>query len=182
MPAPPAILIRRAVAADAGDLAELGAATFVETFAHLYPPEDLTEFLERAHSRAVYARLLANPGVAIWLAGTGHGPPVGYAVAGPCKLPVAGLEPTAGEMRQLYVLAGHQKLQLGTRLLVTALDWLEAHFSPLYVGVWSENHGAQRLYGRFGFDKVGEYGFPVGRQVDREFILKRSAGGTPAAR
>jgi diamine N-acetyltransferase len=39
--------------------------------------------------------------------------------------------------------------------------------------VWSENLGAQRFYGRYGFDKVGEYGFVVGKTIDREFILKR---------
>jgi hypothetical protein len=40
--------------------------------------------------------------------------------------------------------------------------------------VWSENHGAQRLYARYGFDKIGEYGFPVGQTIDREFILKQT--------
>jgi RimJ/RimL family protein N-acetyltransferase len=41
------------------------------------------------------------------------------------------------------------------------------------VGVWSENVGAQRLYARYGFEKIGEYDFPVGAQLDREFILKQ---------
>ena len=45
-----------------------------------------------------------------------------------------------------------------------ALDWLVANERmPLYIGVWSENLGAQRFYERYGFGKVGEYGFP-GRQ------------------
>jgi diamine N-acetyltransferase len=60
--------------------------------------------------------------------------------------------------------------------LSQALAWLDARGRlPLYVGVWSQNLGAQRLYGRFGFHKVGEYDFPVGRHVDREFILERPA-------
>ena len=45
----------------------------------------------------------------------------------------------------------------------------------VWIGVWSENHGAQRFYARHGFEKVGEYGFTVGRTVDHEFILRRSA-------
>ena len=37
------------------------------------------------------------------------------------------------------------------------LEWLGAQRQvPIYVGVWSENHGAQRFYGRYGFNKVGE--------------------------
>jgi diamine N-acetyltransferase len=55
-----------------------------------------------------------------------------------------------------------------------ALTWFtEQQRTPLYIGVWSENFGAQRFYERYGFRKVGEYGFPVGTTVDHEFILKR---------
>lgn len=165
--------ISRATMADVPDLARLGRATFIEAFGHNYLPEDLEEFLAGAHSEAAYARLVADEKIAAWLA-SDDGTAVGYVVAGPCKLPVAGLEPGAGEVRQLYVLTTAQNRQLGTRLLVTALDWLAARgHHPLYVGVWSQNPGAQRLYARFGFDKVGEYDFPVGRHIDREFILKR---------
>ncbi len=83
-------------------------------------------------------------------------------------------EPRAGEIRQLYVLATHQNQRLGAKLLDVAFAWLtEQKFSPLYIGVWSQNYGAQRFYGRYGFTKVGEYGFPVGKTVDHEFILKR---------
>jgi ribosomal protein S18 acetylase RimI-like enzyme len=56
----------------------------------------------------------------------------------------------------------------------SGLQWLESQGrTPLYIGVWSENLGAQRFYGRYGFKKIGEYGFVVGNTVDREFILKR---------
>ena len=55
-----------------------------------------------------------------------------------------------------------------------ALAWLEAEgFSPLWIGVWSGNRGARRLYERMGFTKVGEYYFSVGQARDREFILRR---------
>jgi ribosomal protein S18 acetylase RimI-like enzyme len=168
-------VIRRAVLADAPALAELGAATFVEAFAYLYSPEDLAEFLASSHSQAAYERHLRDPAVAIWLAETAGAPPIGYAVAGSCKLPVKNLEARAGEIRQIYVRAAFHKHRLGTKLLVTALDWLASqNRRPLYVGVWSQNFGAQRLYGRFGFEKIGEYEFNVGRQRDQEFILRQN--------
>jgi ribosomal protein S18 acetylase RimI-like enzyme len=111
--------------------------------------------------------------MAYWLVGAEGESAVGFALAGYCKLPVANLEPTAGELRQLYVRSTHQQHGLGTRLFEAALAWLEQRYSPLYIGVWSQNYGAQRFYGRYGFVKVGEYGFPVGKTVDREFILRR---------
>jgi len=43
----------------------------------------------------------------------------------------------------------------------------------VWMGVWSENFGAQRFYARYGFSKVGTYAFPVGKVFDLEFILRR---------
>jgi diamine N-acetyltransferase len=167
------IAIRRAHATDAARLAELGAATFIETFGHLYQPKDLEAFLSSSRSPERYGQMLANARMGLWLA-LDRGSAVGYAVVGPCKLPYENLEPAAGEVQELYVRSDYHGYQIGTRLLSTALDWLaEERFRPLYVGVWSENVGAQRLYRRYGFEKVGEYGFPVGDHVDHEFILKR---------
>jgi ribosomal protein S18 acetylase RimI-like enzyme len=166
-------VIRRAVPDDAAALAELGAATFSETFGHLYPAEDLQTFL-LTHSVDAWDRVLKDPGTAVWLAELDDGSKVGFIVVGACKLPVEDREATAGEIKQLYVLARHHNLRLGTRLMELGLEWLEAqNRTPIYIGVWSENYGAQRFYARYGFEKVGEYGFPVGSTVDHEFILKR---------
>jgi ribosomal protein S18 acetylase RimI-like enzyme len=168
------VTIRRATPDDIPQLAKLGAVTFTETFGHLYKPQDLQAFLTNSRSEARYAKMLADPKTGIWLAAAESQPPCAYAVVGRCKLPVENLEPSAGELQELYVLSGHRGLELGSRLLHLSLKWLDDQgFAPLYIGVWSENSGAQRLYGRFGFRKVGEYGFPVGDHVDREYILKR---------
>jgi ribosomal protein S18 acetylase RimI-like enzyme len=165
--------VRRATTSDAAEIATLAEMTFTETFGYLYPPEDLASFVASAYTREACLETLADPRVASWLVGPERAAAVGFAVAGYCKLPVVGLEPTAGELRQLYVLATHQKHRLGTRLFEAALAWLEERYSPLYIGVWSKNHGAQRFYGRYGFVKVGEYGFRVGKTIDEEFILRR---------
>jgi ribosomal protein S18 acetylase RimI-like enzyme len=145
-----------------------------EAFAHLYRPDDLQEFLSKAHSVQMYERLIRDPDVGIWLAAPSNAAAIGYIVAGLCKLPVPNLEPRAGEIRRLYVRTTVQSGGIGTKLLCTALDWLAAErFSPLYVGVWSGNHGAQRLYQRYGFERMGEYEFMVGKQRDHEFIFRK---------
>jgi len=170
---PPGITIRRATVDDAPALAALAADTFVETFGHLYQPEDLATFLATEQTAVNYRRLIAQPEVAVWVAETGDGGLAGFLTAGPCKLPVPDREAGAGEIRQLYLRASVQGQGLGTRMLDSGLAWLrEQGHAPLYIGVWSGNFGAQRLYGRHGFGKVGEYDFPVGKHLDREFILK----------
>lgn len=154
-------------------LAEIGAATFTEAFGHLYPAEDLQAFLAASHSVEVWARTLADSQRAAWLA-VADETLMGFIVVGPCKLPIANRESSAGEVQQLYVLQRFHNRRLGSELMAVGLEWLEEHGrTPIYIGVWSRNFGAQRFYGRYGFAKDGEYGFPVGKTVDLEFILKR---------
>jgi ribosomal protein S18 acetylase RimI-like enzyme len=170
---PPTLSFRRATLEDAAALSVLGAATFTETFGHLYPPEDLQTFLTESHSLAAWRRTLSDSERGISLAVLDD-KPVGFIAVGACKLPIENREATAGEIQMLYVLATHHNLRLGSRLMDLGLEWLrEKDKAPLYIGVWSENYGAQRFYGRYGFGQVGEYGFRVGSTVDREFILKR---------
>ena len=120
-----------------------------------------------------WARLLGDGKHAAWLAFANEAP-IGFIAVGPCKLPVDKREKSAGEIHQLYVIRQFHNRHLGTELMAVGLHWLEANGrTPIYIGVWSQNSGAQRFYGRYGFEKVGEYGFHVGKTVDREFILKR---------
>lgn len=168
--------IRRASAADAAVLAGLGADTFTETFAHLYPPQDLQDFLAAAYSTEAFRACLEDARHAMWIAeapGPDGPQPIGYAHAGPCALPHPEVTPGCGELKRLYVRRSGQGGGLGQALLDTALAWLDAPGRRLWIGVWSLNHGAQRLYARHGFSKVGEYVFPVGETRDHEFILSR---------
>jgi len=170
-----ALAIRRAGPADAEALSRIGERTFADTFGHLYPAEDLEAFLAESHAPQDYVRYAADAAYALWLLEDGTDA-VGYALAGPCGLPHPDVAPGDGELKRLYVLDSVQNSGWGGRLFQTALDWLERDGPrTLWISVWSENLGAQRFYARHGFEKAGEYEFPVGRVRDREFMLRRRA-------
>lgn len=172
MPEP---VIRRAGSADADILSALGALTFTETFGHLYAPEDLATFLAEAYGPERTRADLADPRKAQWIVEV-DGEPVGYALAGPCGLPHDDVSETCGELKRIYFSRASQGNGMGGKLFAEVMGWLAGQgFRDLWIGVWSENHGAQRFYERQGFEKVGEYGFHVGATVDREFILRRAA-------
>jgi GNAT superfamily N-acetyltransferase len=165
--------IRRAGPADAETLVEIGRTTFAETFGHLYPPQDLAAFLAEAHSLQRAQADLADPAKAAWLAEV-DGEAVGYALAGPCKLPHPQATADCGELERIYLRAGRQGGGVGSRLLDAALAWLVKDGPrQLWIGVWSENLGAQRLYARRGFEVAGTYEFIVGETRDRELIMRR---------
>lgn len=166
------ITLRRASPEDAEILTALGRETFSATFAHLYPPEDLAHFLADAHTPEQYATWAVDPAYGLWIAER-DGRPIGYALAGPNTLPHPDAAPGDGELKRIYVATEAQGAGVGALMLEATLEWLNRLERPLWIGVWSQNHGAQRLYGRHGFVKAGEYEFHVGRTRDREFILRR---------
>lgn len=168
-------IIRRAGPADASALAQIACRTFTETFGHLYPAQDLADFLHTTYAPSECERVLADPRCAAWLV-EDAGVVVGHALAGPCGLPHADVRAEDGELKRLYLLRSAHNGGCGGRLLDEALAWLERDGPRrIWLSVWSENHGAQRFYARRGFTKVAEYEFIVGRQRDREFMFRRDA-------
>jgi len=172
-------VIRPAVETDAEALAELGRRTFIDTFVDTagfaipYPADDLDEFLEASFHPDAICSKLNEPGSAWWVAER-DGTLLAFANTGPNTLPHPDARPSHAELRRLYVSKAAQGLGLGTKLLAVALEWMEANTDgPLWIGVWSGNLKAQKLYAAYGFEKAGEYQYPVGRWMDHEFILRR---------
>ena len=158
----------------AEQLSAIGVETFVQSFGHLYADADLKKFLQDKHSVEGYQRLIDDPDHAIWVASDAAGRIAGYLVAGPCKLPVSDMPARSGELIRFYLLRDYQGAGLGRRMLDPALGWLHEQFDHIYLSVYSENLGAQRLYERYGFEKIQEYFFMVGDHADPEFIMKRT--------
>ena len=171
--------IRRALPGDAEALAALKRETFRESFVDggfrvAYPPDDLATFIAKSYALAVVAAELANPERASWVAEDETGRLLGYTQVGPCKLPHDEADAREGELYQLYVRGEAQGVGLGRALLDAALDHLAAtRPGRVWLGVWSGNISAQRVYERRGFSKVGDYRFPVGTWLDEEFIFRR---------
>ena len=155
--------IRAARAEDAEALGALGRQTFLDTFvaadgfAIPYPADDLAAFLDSSFSPDATARKLTEPGAAWWVADR-NGDLLAFANAGPNTLPHPEATPANMELRRLYVGKSAQGLGLGSKLLTASLDWMEANTDgPLWIGVWSGNLKALKLYAAYGFEKAGEY-------------------------
>lgn len=171
------LLIRAARPDDAPALTRLGREvfvhTFVEDFSIPYPPEDLSRYLDASFDPVSTAARIDDAGQAWWVAEE-EGRLLGFANAGPNSLPHEDAKPTHAELRRLYLAREAQGVGLGVRFMDTVLPWMEAHTNgPLWIGVWSGNVRAQKLYARYGFRPVGGYRYPVGSWFDDEFILRR---------
>ena len=166
-------VLRRATVDDAAALARIGATTFTETFGHLYPASDLAPYLAEAYDVDATRAMLDRYDCAAWLLEV-DGEPIGHALAGACGLPHTEVHPGDGELKRLYLSSAHQNGGHGQRLFRAAMEWLERDGPrTLWIGVWSQNLGAQRFYARHGFERVGDYDFIVGSTRDHEYILRR---------
>jgi GNAT superfamily N-acetyltransferase len=163
------VVFRRATPGDAPLLAELGAATFVETFGHLYRAEDLNAFLE-VHTVGSWASELADSNFAITI-GEDDGEAVAYAKLGPAKLPFT---PPQGaiELRQFYVRGPHHGSGVAAAMMAWAIDQARARgANAMYLSVFVDNPRARRFYERHGFVRVGSYAFMVGEHADEDDVM-----------
>ena len=171
------LTIRRASAADADSLSAISRETFIETFGHLYTPEDLNWHLDFAYAPEKYRDALDEQGAAAWLLEDEAGIAQGYVFAGPCGLPHDEVQAGDLELKRLYLRQAIQNGGWGAQLFAEAENWMRRNGpAAIWIGVWSQNPGAQRFYARHGYQKVGEYFYPVGEARDLEFILRRDIG------
>ncbi len=167
------MILRPATIADAPALAALGAESFIAAFGHLYTEADLNAFLATVHSPGAVAEEIAGDSCTHYLAEQ-DGCLVAY-----CKLRYPShytaytdaADPI--ELGQLYALPGYTGTGIGARLMDWALDVArERGHDAVLLSVYSENFGAQRFYQRYGFGKIADITFPVGEQLDPEFLYE----------
>ena len=162
---------RDATAADLPAINHIFRQSFCETFAHLYDPRDLADFLAK-FTPEVWREQFDDPRYGFRVA-EADGKIVGYVKIGPSALPVE-TDAAAMELRQLYILKGYH----GVGIAHALMDWAIAEARSrggreLYLTVYVENHRARRFYDRYGFESVGRYDFMVGSQADEDIIMRK---------
>lgn len=171
---------RTASIEDAPALAALGRETFIETFGHLYQPDDLAAFLV-SHDEERWREQLAADDFAVRIV-EGDGKAVAYAKLGPPSLPFEVSAPSI-ELRQFYVLRPWQ----GTSIARELMDWVLAEArrrgaEELYLSVFVDNRRARRFYERYGFTFVAPYAFMVGNHADEDHIMRLILNDAPEER
>lgn len=162
--------IRRAVPEDAGALAMVGSATFLESYALVLNGRDIVAHCAKAHAPELYARWLADPDVALWVAEEGREVTVGYAAMTLPDLPEA--LPGDLELRRIYVLAPFKGSGTGRAFVEAVAEEARRRGARrLTLGMYGGNHAALAFYTRVGFRQIGVRTFTVGEQVCDDLVL-----------
>ena len=165
------IAYRDVMPEDAALIADLFSRSFVETFGHLYAPEDLDSFVAGITPESFEAEI-RDPEFALRVAETSD-EPVGFAKLGPASLPLDTPQNTA-ELWQIYVLQPWQGRGIAEQLYHWALGEARRRGAEhLQLSVYVDNIRARRFYERRGFEPVGRYDFMVGNHADEDLIMRR---------
>lgn len=165
-------VVRRAGPDDADALALIGAATFLESYAHMIGIADMLLHVANKNSPAAFAAFVADRECALWIAEMpGTNAPIGYALLTPPDLPIDTYEGDI-ELRRIYLLSKWQGGGLGRKLIELAVDHARAAGKRrLLIGVYAGNEAAIGFYRRIGCEQVGLRRFQVGTAVFDDLVL-----------
>ncbi|MFM8498827.1 MAG: N-acetyltransferase family protein [Chakrabartia sp.] len=157
---------------EAAALATLGRDTFVETFGHLYRPEDLAAFLTSIYAEDSIARQLDSDRILYRLA-EDAGQLVGYCKLGlDVSLDYDPGDKTVIELKQLYVFASHHGSGVGQALMDWTIGEAQARDADeILLSVYADNARGQGFYKRNGFRWIADTYFMVGNHRDEEYLF-----------
>ena len=158
------VVVREADGEDAGRLALVSDATFLETFAGMISGDALVTHCQRRHAPDYLRQLLEGGARVAQL----DGAPIGYALLTAPELDAA--REGDIELKKIYVLSRFHGSGLAARLLDAALAGAAGH-ARLLLGVKNDNHRAIGFYTKQGFRQIGTRRFDVGGTLYDDVVL-----------
>jgi len=166
--------IRRATAADADALSEIGARTFFETFAADNTPEDMKLFLESTWSPELQRAEILDEGLDTLLACDASGAIAGFAQLRVNHPPEGIVVRAPVELKRFYVDKPWHGQGVARLLMEAAERAARARGArEFWLGVWERNERAQAFYRKCGFRKVGKQIFVVGTDPQTDDVMLR---------
>ncbi|KAF2153931.1 acyl-CoA N-acyltransferase [Myriangium duriaei CBS 260.36] len=165
--------VRKAVVEDAEQVATLGVHVFTTSFGHTVTKEQLKSFLDEAYSTAAIKNDITNPDKDMLVAEDDNGTIVGFVLMNrasiePC---VEHLKPKI-ELQRLYISIDHHGQGIAQALTREVEDSARKNdFKYMWLGVWENNHRAQKVYKKLGYQRIGEHVFDIGGDLQTDHIM-----------
>lgn len=170
----PHIAIRMAEPGDAAAIAELGARTFLSTYAEANTPENIHAYIADSFSTETILTELEDP-QSVFLLVVRDGLNIGFAKVCKSETPDCVDEPNPIELERIYVDASHQGGGVGALLMQAVIDYARAEgCGSIWLGVWEKNTAALGFYERHGFTLVGTKYFTVGNDQQNDAVMCRT--------
>ncbi|KAI1158657.1 acyl-CoA N-acyltransferase [Nemania serpens] len=165
-----------ALASEAAAIAKIGADTFTTTFGHAVTPEDLKKFLAETYVESAVLADLKDPAMETFVARDSAGKVWGMVqlVRNITDPAVSGDPATHAHLQRLYVATEAHGRGIGSRLMAAVEAQARAEgFKTMWLSVWENSTGAQRLYAKLGYERIGTTDFLMGACVHTDYLLSK---------
>lgn len=172
------ITIREATKPDAALIADLSRQTFYESFAAFNTKDNMDKFLNEQFTHEL---LMAEVGAPrnVFLLAYDEQIPVGYARLRENNNPPQLRRDQSIEIARIYVVADRIGRGLGNLLMRQSINIaVQKNHDTIWLGVWEHNQRAIDFYKRWGFEKFAEHDFILGDDIQKDWLMKKTIGGT----
>lgn len=167
------LTIRIADKKDAALIAGLSRKTFYDTFAVHNTPENMDLYLSQQMTVESMIAEVEDPGN-IFLLAYLDGQPAGYAQLRAASHSAALGNVSAMEIFRIYAEQSAIGKGIGKALMTRCLEMArEKGKEWIWLGVWEHNQRAIDFYTKWGFEKFGEHVFLLGRDVQKDWEMKK---------
>ncbi|MDX1913003.1 MAG: GNAT family N-acetyltransferase [Saprospiraceae bacterium] len=143
--------------ADLSRLQEVGRATYVPYYPHIWKPGGLEWYMEKCFGKEVLQIELNDPNLVYWLAESDAGETIGFLKTIARKSPPPGviLPEKAFYLEKIYLMPAYFGKGIGQELLQFAKNKaLQAECNAIWLMVMKS--GPVKAYEKAGFQKIGE--------------------------
>ena len=169
------VTYRRAVPADAAELAGFGSQSFVDAYGSTNPPREVARHVERTYSAALQLSELQESGS--WtILGDREGEIVGAALMRwhDPPLPIGPGERWA-EITRFYVGRPYWRTGISADLMVEVLQSIrDGEGAGVWLQVWENAPQAVGFYRKWGFREAGHLPFMLGTIRQRDLLMART--------
>lgn len=153
-------------------LANFSTKAFYETYEDHNTVEDMELYVNTHFTSDALIKNFDEPNVAFFLAFADE-ELAGYTKLRTVEVPAAMQNRNHLELERIYVLKKFHGYKIGFHLIQQCISYAkENHFEVLWLGVWEHNTKARTFYNKIGFQQFGEHNFVLGKDVQRDFLLK----------
>ncbi len=164
--------IKKLTLSDIVQLQEIGRQTFSETFSASNTEENMRKYLEEGFSVEKLAAELNDNNAEFYFAELGNRA-IGYLKINFGQSQTELQDDKALEIERIYVLKEFHGKKVGQLLYDHAIKIAkQKNTEYVWLGVWEENHRAQKFYKKNGFVEFDKHLFKLGNEEQTDIMMK----------
>jgi ribosomal protein S18 acetylase RimI-like enzyme len=166
--------VRSATIEDVPTLVNLGAKTFLDTFAMHNTEENMKLYVDKTFTNDQITKEVTDPATMFLIAYDGD-TNVGYAKMKMGEIP-AGIDSTkAIEIERIYSTQEYVGKRVGQSLMQACINIAKGQgCEVIWLGVWEHNPRAIAFYEKWGFKKFGSHPFLLGTDLQTDLLMKKN--------